>query len=88
MFPIAHQNGLSMVQDDPKLLEDSGEVPRPNGVVGGSIPGHEVSSLLDGKTSQVAMCLLCSQLFLKRKNGLSSFVLPSLSNCIDDDIGV
>jgi hypothetical protein len=38
-----------MVRYDPKLLDDSEEVPKPNGVVGGSIPGHEIVSLLDGK---------------------------------------
>jgi hypothetical protein len=31
-----------MVQDDLKLLDDSGEVPKPNGVVGNSIPDHEI----------------------------------------------
>ena len=38
-----------MVRDDPKLLDDSGKVPIPNGVVGGSIPGREIVSLLDRK---------------------------------------
>jgi hypothetical protein len=36
-------------RDDPKLLDDSGEVPRPNGVVGGSTLGREIASLLDGE---------------------------------------
>ena len=36
-----------MVPDDPKLLDDSGDVPKPNGLVGGSIPGPENVSLLD-----------------------------------------
>ena len=39
------------VRDDPKLL---------NKVVGGSIPSHEIVSLLDGKTSQVVKRLMCS----------------------------
>ena len=38
-----------VVQDDPKLLDDSGEVPKPNGVVGNLIPGREIISLLDEK---------------------------------------
>ena len=38
--------------------------PKPNGVVGGSIPGYEIFYLLDGKTSQIATYLLCS----KKKN--------------------
>jgi hypothetical protein len=29
-------------RDDPKLLDDSGEVPKPKGVVGGLIPGYEI----------------------------------------------
>ena len=49
-----------MVQDDFKLLDDSGEVPKPNGVVGGSILGHEIVSLLEGN-SQVVKRLLCSK---------------------------
>ena len=39
----------SLVQDNPKLLDDNGEVPKPNRVVGGLIPGHTIISLLDGK---------------------------------------
>ena len=38
-----------MVRDDPKLSDDGGEVPKPNGVVGGSIPVSEIISLLDEK---------------------------------------
>ena len=38
-----------LVGVNPKLLDDSGEVPKPDGVVGGLIPGHEIVSLLDGK---------------------------------------
>ena len=37
-----------MVRDDLKLPDDSGEVPKPNGVVGSPIPGCEIISLLDG----------------------------------------
>ena len=37
-----------MVGDDPKLLDDNGEVPKPNKVVGGSIPDREIFSLLNG----------------------------------------
>ena len=39
----------SMLQDDTKLPDDSGEVPKPNGVIGNSIPGCEIVSLLDRK---------------------------------------
>ena len=35
--------------------------PKPNEVVGGSIPDCEIFSLLDGKISQVATCLMCSK---------------------------
>ena len=48
-----------IVQDDPKPLNDNGEVPKPNGVVCGSTLGRETVSLLDGKTSQVVKRLLC-----------------------------
>ena len=34
------------------ILDDSGEVPKPNGVVGGSISNHEIISLLDGKLAK------------------------------------
>jgi hypothetical protein len=37
------------VQDDFKLPSDSEGVPKPNRVVGGSIPNYEIVSLLDGK---------------------------------------
>lgn len=36
-----------VVRDDPKLSNDSGELSKPNGAVGGSILGHESVSLLD-----------------------------------------
>ena len=39
------------IRDDPKLSDDSGEVPKLNGVVDGSIPNCEIVFLLDGKIS-------------------------------------
>jgi hypothetical protein len=50
----------NLVRDDPKVPDDSGEVSKSNGVVGGSIPGHEIASLLDGK-------LKAPHVFQKRK---------------------
>ena len=43
-----------MVQDDPILVlpDDSGEIPKSNGVVGGSIPRREIISLLDSKLTR------------------------------------
>jgi hypothetical protein len=42
-----------MVRDDPKLPDDSGEVPKLNGMDGGSIPiSLELISLLDGKLTR------------------------------------
>ena len=35
-----------LVQDNPKLLDDNGEVPKLNIVVGSSIPGCEIISIL------------------------------------------
>jgi hypothetical protein len=46
-------------------VEDDSKVP--NGVVGGSIPGCEIFSLLDGKTSQVTKHIQWS--FLLKKKG-------------------
>ena len=40
------------IRDDPTLLDDSGEVPNPNGVVDGSIPSCEIIFLLDGKLAK------------------------------------
>jgi hypothetical protein len=40
------------IRDDPKLPKDSGEVPKLNGVVGGSIPSCEIISLLDEKLAK------------------------------------
>ena len=49
-----------MVRDDPKLPDNSGKVPNPNKVVGGSIPNREIVSLLDGKLARwsSASCIL------------------------------
>ena len=44
---------MHLVRDDPKLPDDSEDVPNPNGGVGGSIPGCEIFSLLDGKTKSL-----------------------------------
>ena len=41
-----------LVQDDLKLLDNNRKIPKPNGVVGGSIPNHEIVSLLDGKLAK------------------------------------
>ena len=43
---------VGVVRDDPKLPDDSGEVPKPNRMVDGSIPGYEIFSLLDGKLTR------------------------------------
>ena len=50
-----------VVSNDPKLPDDSGEVPKLNGVVRGSIPGHEIVSLLDGKLARWSKRLMCSK---------------------------
>ena len=42
------------MQDDPKLPDDSGEYPKPNGVVESLILDCEIFFLLDARTSQVA----------------------------------
>ncbi len=59
-----------MVRDDPKPPDDSGEKPKPNGLVGGSIPNRRICSLLDKKLIQVATHLMCS----KNKNPPTKFV--------------
>jgi hypothetical protein len=38
---------LTLVRDEPKLVDDSGALPKLNIVVGGSIPDHEIVPLLD-----------------------------------------
>ena len=53
-----------MVRDDPKLLGDDGEIPNYEEEVDGSIPGCEISSLLDIKfarwsTVSCALALAC-----------------------------
>jgi hypothetical protein len=53
-----------VVQDGPKLPDDSGEVPKPNIVVGGSILGLDIISLLDGKLVRWTKHLLY-KIFLK-----------------------
>ena len=50
-----------VVLNDPKLPDDSGEVPKLNGMVGGSKPGHEIVSLLDGKLARWSKRLMCSK---------------------------
>ena len=49
MFSYEGMKKIIAIRDDPKLLDDSGEVPKPNRVVGGSIFSREIVSLLDGK---------------------------------------
>ena len=44
-----NQHTNKLVKDDPKLLDDSGKVPKPNRVVGGLNPRCEIVSLLDKK---------------------------------------
>ena len=39
---------MGVVRDDTKMLDGSGKVAELNGVNGGSIPGCEIVSLLDG----------------------------------------
>lgn len=39
---------IRLVQDDPKFPDDNGKVPKPIGVVDGSIPHREIISQLDG----------------------------------------
>ena len=50
-----------MVQDDLKPLDDSEEVLNLERLVNGSIPGREIISLLDGKSSQVVKRIMCSK---------------------------
>ena len=35
-----------------QMIVETGEAPKPNGVVSSSIPGHEIVSLLDGKVAR------------------------------------
>jgi hypothetical protein len=83
---------VGVVRDEPKLPDDSGEVPKPNRVVDGSIPGYEIVSLLDGKLTRwsSASCVpkrtklggglrlvVRSNSFLVQTNWPSSFSLDS-----------
>ena len=43
---------LTLVRDEPKLADDSGELPKPNQLVDDSIPDHEIVSLLDQPDGQ------------------------------------
>jgi hypothetical protein len=48
---IPHFTTLQIyVPNDPKLMDDGGEVPKLNGVVSGLIPSREIVSLVDKKT--------------------------------------
>jgi hypothetical protein len=40
------------IRDDPELPDDNGKAPKPNGMVGSSIPDHEIVSLLDEKLAK------------------------------------
>jgi hypothetical protein len=57
---MGNQKISTWAKDDPKLLDDSGKVPKPNGGVGILIPDYEVVPLLDG-TNQVVKHLMCSK---------------------------
>ena len=48
-----------LVRDDPKLLCDSGEVPKPKGSGCNSIPTCEIVSLLDGKLAKWSRSTSC-----------------------------
>lgn len=60
-----------MVQDDAKLLVDSGDVPKLNGLVGGSNPGRETVFLLDGKLAKWSSALCVSK---KKKEKEEAFI--------------
>ena len=64
---------LVKVRDDLKLPDDSGEVPKLNGVVGGSIPNREIVSLLGGKLARwsSASCVTKKRKGKERKSGAS-----------------
>jgi hypothetical protein len=49
-----------VVRNDPKLPDDSGTVPKPNKMVGGSIHDHEIVCLLNRKLAKwsSASCVL------------------------------
>ena len=63
MWYIIHyhiEGSHTPVRDDPKLLDDSGKIPKADEVVGDLTPNYEIFSLLDMKNSKVAVHLLCS----------------------------
>ena len=49
---VLHKSTTIVVYDDHELSDDSGEVPKQNGVGGGSTPDCEIVSLLDGKLAR------------------------------------
>ena len=49
LYTNALKNHMYKIRDNPKLLDDSGKIPKPNGLVGGSIPNREILSLLHGQ---------------------------------------
>ena len=57
-----------MVRDESKLPDDSGEVPKPNGVVGGLIPNHKIVPLLDRKLAKWSKKHLLYSYNIKMKN--------------------
>ena len=50
-----------LIWENPKPPYDSEEVPKSNKVVGGSIPSHEIVSLLDKKLVKQSKRLMCSK---------------------------
>lgn len=74
---------LLLVQDDPKLSDDSEKVSIPNGVVGGSISGCEI----DKSTSQGCVCLYVNSSIMKMKmqRSISTiFIFLFLDNLIPE----
>ena len=69
-----------MVRDDPKLLDDSGEVPKLNGVDSSSIFSCEILSLLDENISHVVKRLMC----FKKRNGLRKILYLHSPKCAKD----
>jgi hypothetical protein len=56
-----------LVRDDPKLLDDSGEVSKSNRVVVGLILGREIVSLFDGKLPRWSSASCVSRKRRKKK---------------------
>jgi hypothetical protein len=67
MHDIVYCNGPRCCE----LPDDSGEVPKSNKVVGGSIPSREFVFPFVEKTSQVVKCLLCSPKRKEKKNDIA-----------------